>query len=146
MSKLPIEGQPELLKAYGRAMAWINATEVYLNLFLRVKAGCASVDNKIVNQILDEIMIGKKINLAQHLLPDKLVNKLWKLNHNRLLLAHGITGEEVPADNPMVRKGKISIEHKRKKYPFTIEFLTETINLAKEISKKLHQEIIKKGI
>lgn len=144
MSKLPIEDCPELLLEYGRAFAWLNLAESYLNLILLVKAGLAKANGKTVNHILDEMMIGKKISLAAGFLPKDIVKSLWKLNNNRLLLAHGITGEEVPDDNPTLRTGKFSIHHKQKRHDFSKEFLTETINLAKELSEKLHQEIIKK--
>ena len=144
MNKLPIEYYPELLLEYGRAFAWLNIAEAYLNLILLVKAGLAKANGKTVNQILDEMMIGKKISLAADFLPKGIIKSLWKLNNNRLLLAHGITGEEAPADNPTLKTGKMFLCHKQKRYNFTKEFLTETANLAKELSERLHQEIIKK--
>lgn len=144
MSKLPIEDYPELLLEYGRAFAWLNTTEEYLNSILLVKAGLTKANRKTVNQILDEMMIGKKISLAADFLPKDVIKSLWKLNDKRVLLAHGITGEEVPADNPTLKTGKVFLHHKEKRHTFTKEFLVGIINLARELSERLRQEIIKK--
>lgn len=143
MNKLPIEDYPDLLLEYGRAFAWLNLSESYLNLILLVKGGLTHANAKTVNQILDEMMLGKKISLASEFLPQDIVKRLWKLNNHRVLLAHGITGEEAPADNPTLRTGEISIQHKQKKQEFTKPFLNETIDLARELSEQLYQEIIK---
>lgn len=143
MNKLPIEDYPELLLEYGRAFAWLNLSESYLNLILLVKGGLSHADNKTVTTILDEMMLGRKISLASEFLPKEIVKSLWKLNDNRVLLAHGITGEEAPADNPTLRTGKLSIQHKQRKQAFTKPFLTETTDLARKLSAQLHEEIIK---
>jgi len=143
MSRLPIEDYPELLLEYGRAFAWLNITEDHLNSILIVKAGLGRANGKTVTQILDDMMVGKKISLASDYLPKNTVKRLWQLNDRRLLLAHGTTGEEVPADNPSLKTGKLSIQHKQQKCDFSKPFLNETITLAKEIAEELHQEIIK---
>ncbi|MFA6528152.1 MAG: hypothetical protein WCT46_01270 [Candidatus Gracilibacteria bacterium] len=145
MSKLPIENHPELLQEYGRAIAWFNMAESYLNMVLLVKGGLIKSNVKLVNQILDGMMVGKKISLAGTFLRDELIKKLWKLNSNRVLLAHGVTGEKVPSDNPKFKTGQFSIQHNQKDYPFTKEILAETINLAKELSVELHKEVISKS-
>lgn len=143
MSRLPIEDYPELLLEYGRAFAWINITEDHLNSILIVKAGLGKANGKTVTQILDDMMIGKKIRLASDYLPKDIEKRLWQLNDCRLLLAHGTTGEEAPADNPLLKTGKLTIQHKHKKCDFSKTFLNETITLSKQISEELHQEIIK---
>ncbi len=128
---------------YGRAFAWLNLAESYLNLILLVKAGLTHANAKTVNQILDEMMIGKKISLASDFLPQDIVKRLWELNNYRLFLAHGITGEEVPANNPYFKDYKNIYSAQTKKQEFSKPFLTKIINLARELSEQLHQEIIK---
>lgn len=47
-NKLPIEDYPDLLKAYGRAMAWINMVDFQLNLAIRVRANFLNADYSVV--------------------------------------------------------------------------------------------------
>jgi hypothetical protein len=59
------------------------------------------------------MMIGKKISPAADFLRKDLIKSLWKLNNNRLLLAHGITEKEVPASNRTLRTGQLFLYHKQ---------------------------------
>jgi len=76
------------------------------------------------------MMIGKKISLPADFLPKDLIKSLWKLNNNRLLLAHGITGREVPGNNPTLRTGQHFYITNKDPTIFTKDFLTKIINLA----------------
>ena len=96
---------------------------------------------KIVDKILDELMMGKKINIAKEYLSDSLIKKLWKLNNNRILLAHGVVSEENCGNNLVARTGKLIINHKQKKISFSKKFLEETVELAKEVLDELQEEI-----
>lgn len=144
MNKLPIEDYPKLLIEYGRAFACLNSMEMYLNLILLVKGKFQNVDVMLLNKILDEMIIGKKITLCEPYLSNtgKLVSKLRQLNDDRVLLAHGITGEQVDIKDPMVNTGNILIMHKQKQHPFTEEFLQSICQRARDISVELHKQII----
>ena len=67
---------------------------------------------------------------------------MWRLNDNRILLAHGVVSEEV-SDNIAIGTRKLLINHKHKKAPFDISFLEETFELAKETLDELQEEIVK---
>ncbi|PIZ93866.1 MAG: hypothetical protein COX82_01830 [Candidatus Magasanikbacteria bacterium CG_4_10_14_0_2_um_filter_41_10] len=143
MNKLPIEEYPELLTEYGRAFAWLNSMEDYLNIILLIKGRFQHIDVSLKNTILDEMMMGKKITLCEPYLSNtgKLVSKLRQLNDDRVLLAHGITGEQVDIKAPMVNTGNILIMHKQKQHPFTEEFLQSICQRARDISIELHKQM-----
>lgn len=124
---LPIERKPIILQEYGRAFACINLVETGVNSILQSLAGFKNPDPE-----LDEMTLGKKIRLAKDLLPKDLVSDLWKLNDNRLLLAHGIT---MVGDND-----SIAISHKQTVKELSEGFLNETTNLAKALHERIIQE------
>lgn len=84
------------------------------------------------------MLFGRKIALTENLLDSTLRNNLDNLNKRRLFLAHGICGEEVPANNPQNRTGKIVISHKDKEEVLNVNFLDATVTLAQQISQQLH--------
>lgn len=139
--KLPIEKNEKLLTEYGRVFAYINIVEGNLDIFIECQSGLMT-DYKIIYKILDELMMGKKINIAQEFLSKDLIKKLWRLNDNRILLAHGVVSEE-SYDNSVNGMGKLLINHKHKKAPFDMKFLEETFELAKETLDELQEEIVK---
>ena len=136
---LPIEKDEKLLTEYGRVFAYINIVEGNLDLFIIYKSGLMTGD-KIIYKILDELMMGKKISIAKEFLLKDLTKKLWRLNDNRILLAHGVVSEEA-SGNPIIGTGKLSINHKQKKYSFDIKFLEETFKIAKETFEEIQEEI-----
>lgn len=138
---LPIEKDEKLLTEYGRVFAYINIVEGNLDIFISCQSGLMT-DGKIIYKILDELMIGKKINIAKKFLSKDLIKKLWRLNDNRILLAYGVVSEEV-SGNIAIGTGKLSINHKHKKTPFDISFLEETFELARETLDELQEEIVK---
>lgn len=144
MSVLPIESYPELLTEYGRAFAWFNLAEYSLNIVMLVKGGLIKANVKMTNQLLDEMMFGKKIQLAKNFLDEAIIKKLWQLNDKRLILAHGVSGEKAPINNPTLKTGNIVIGHKQKEHVLDKKFLADAIKLAKEISEILRQEITKR--
>jgi len=137
-NKLPIEDYPDLLKAYGCAMAWINMVDFQLNLAIRVKGKFLTADYSVVKKIFDDMLFGRKIALTENLFDSTLRKNLDNLNKRRLFLAHGISGEEVPASNPQNRTGKIVISHKHKEEVLNIDYLEATVTLARQISQQLH--------
>jgi len=138
---LLVEKDEKLLTEYGRVFAYINIVEGNLDIFISCQSGLTT-DSKIIYKILDELMMGKKINIAKEFLSKDLIKKLWRLNDNRILLAHGVVSEEV-SDNIAIGTGKLLINHKHKKTPFDISFLEETFELAKETLDELQEEIVK---
>ena len=137
---LPIENDEKLLTEYGRVFAYINIVEGNLDLFIGCQFGVMT-SHKIIYNILDELMMGKKINIAKEFLSKDLIKKLWRLNDARILLAHGVVIEEA-SGNPIVGTGKLLINHKHKEYPFDMQFLGETFELAKETLDELQEEIV----
>jgi len=137
---LPIEKNEKLLTEYGRVFAYINIVKGNLDIFIRCQSGLMAGD-KIIYKILDELMMGKKINIAKEFLSKDLIKKLWRLNDSRILLAHGVVSEEA-SGNPVIGTGKLSINHKHKKTPFDTKFLKETFELAEETLDELQEEIV----
>lgn len=131
---LPIEAFPDLLFEYGRALAWINMAEFELNLLIKVKTKLIRADHEIVDNLLDDMMIGKKISLAQQFLSKKLISDLWELNNRRLLLAHGLSGQNM-------NTGELSIKHKKVEQQITKPYLEETTKKAQLVSEELEKEL-----
>lgn len=139
MPSLPIESYPELLQEYGRAFALSNHVESTLDEVLLIKGGLASKNPAIGRAILDETLLGKKIKLAENILPSNLSSDLWKLNSQRILMAHGVASIDYAAQNPT--SGTTVIVHKQEAHSFTVNSLKETSELARELRIKLMQEI-----
>ena len=137
---LPIEENDKLLIEYGRIFAYINIIEGNLDLFIICKSGLITTNNKMIDKILDELMMGKKINIVKESLSKGLIKKLWKLNENRILLAHGVVSKE-SSDDSVIATEKLIINHKHNKIPFDIQFLEKTFELAKETLDELQEEI-----
>ncbi len=131
---LPIEAHLDILQEYGRALAWINMVEFELNLLIKIKSKLIHANSEIVDDILDDMMIGKKIRIAEKFINKKIINGLWELNNRRLLLAHGLSGENFDT-------GEISIKHKKNEQPITKQFLEDTTEKAKQISEELFKEL-----
>ena len=129
---LPIEEHLEIMTEYGRAFAYLNLLDSTLNLVLSTKGELRNAHMLMVNEILDEMMMGKKIKLAERFLSKNLIDNLWKLNDQRVLLAHGITGGG----------NELTIFHKRKAEPFTKAFLIKISESAKTLHDQIIQEII----
>ena len=127
---LPIEAHQDLLQEYGRALAWINMVEFDLNWLIKIKGKLIEADFKIVDDILNDMMIGKKIRIAEQFIDKKIIADLGQLNERRLILVHGISGANKET-------GEMSIEHKKKEQPLTKKFLEDTTVKAKLISEEL---------
>lgn len=143
-TRLPIESYPELMQEYGRAMAWINMIDYLLNLVIRVRGNLLNSDYELVGKILDDMIFGRKIAITENIIDSKIRKKLNTLNEKRLFLAHGITGEEVPADNPSQKTGKLIINHKKKQVLLDKDFLDDTTKIAQELSHQLQALISKR--
>jgi hypothetical protein len=127
---LPIEAHPDLLREYGRALAWISMVEFDLNWLIKIKGKLIEADFKMVDDDLDNMIIGKKIKIAEQFIDKKIISDLWQLNDRRLILVHGISGANTET-------GEMSIEHKKKEQPLTNKFLEDTTEKAKMISEEL---------
>ena len=99
-------------------------------------------NRKMVDQLLNRMMLGEKIKLAECLLDPKIIKQLQQLNKKRIILAHNVTGEKVFSEDGSILKtalktGELIFIQGRKEIPFNKTFLTDITELAKELSETL---------
>lgn len=131
---LNIEKYPKMLQEYGRAIAWINVVEEYLKyVILTIVTFPGSYTQEILSEILDDMMLGKKITLIEKikkekLFPTKIIKDLRKLNDRRIVLVHGdISSLKIKGVEYLIKM------HKGKHIDLTKDYLEGTTAIAKNI-------------
>lgn len=136
---LPIESDRELLAEYGRTFAWITLIEYLLEQYFLYKSKLLTIDPETRQKLMRGKMLGQKIDLAKHLLPDKMVADLKRLNEYRVTLAHGVISQEVLINGVIQQDGGFVVDNKKGERLTLDKGLTDkVIKLAQEISSELH--------
>lgn len=133
---LLIEDHPKLLKEYGRVFVWINVVDYMLIGFIQIKDA-----SKTFKQLEENFTLGQKIGLIRDKkwLETELIERLEDLNIDRIILAHGISGEiVVDPQNPHIKSGKFIISHKKIQKDFDETFLQDIGKKAEKLTIELY--------
>ena len=145
-NKLPIENNEGLLLEYGRAFAWINLIEYVLGELIYFKGNLNLANPKLAKKLLEKKTFGAKIELSRIFLDVSIVRQLETLNKKRVTLAHSAVSEKRNSDNVAKKTGRYIIQYNNKEISLTKNFLKEIVELAQNLSLKLHAEFTKKSI
>lgn len=128
--KLDIEKKPKLLARYGLCMALTATVE---NLLFSAIATAKILPRSEVKKQLHGKTLGALIKDAKNVLDNNLLAELYKLNEERIILAHGIVIEKKIFNKGMDqnRNGVTQVRN------FTLGELNKTIKEARSLSGKL---------
>jgi hypothetical protein len=146
------DDNPDLLLEYGRAFAWLNSVESILNFVIwsylthavtiKITGGIHD-ESGIVNQMMDDMMLGKKIKLLEKVLNKELIKDLWELNESRILLAHGVFERLSVIDENDIEVPLAPIfAHKKTVKPLSVNFFKSITQKAEDIYKRLWVEYL----
>lgn len=142
MNSLPIEKDRDLLAEYGRAFAWLNLVESYLDRLLIVQGKTSATHPSVMKKLMENKTFGAKVGLSQDLIDDQLYKDLNTLNTKRNILAHSSIGERVVIGNNVhLPTGQFWVNHKNREHQLSKESLNEIIVLAEDACKRIHKTI-----
>lgn len=134
--KLAIEDDEELLKSYGLVTALYASVDYILGEFVKLEGGLHLANQSVVNQLMDDKTFGPKIELAKKLISDEALKaELTQGLTDRNVLAHGVSlvGQD----------GQKFLLVKKRFRPLSVPELDLMIERARELGKKIFQEIQK---
>lgn len=137
MNKLVIENNKELMTEYGRAFAWINFVEFYLEHAISTIGKLNLIDKNLKERLLSGKTLGQKIEIAKSILDPKLIEKLSSFNKKRNLLVHSVVSQEFSFKEGKPHLGKHVIGIGDKIQHLDVQFLQSFIDSAQQIQSEI---------
>lgn len=130
---LTMEKDPILLQKYGLAMGLLSMADYLLGELIRLFGGLHKAHAELVNALMDDKTMGRKIGLVRELPISNELRALFQPSlEDRNLLAHGIS----------VQQGDVlRLMHKTKLVDLTHEMLDGVITRARALNLQIVREI-----
>ncbi len=129
MRSLPIEKDSDLLKEFGRCIAYVTLLEDVIEQ----KFG------KIVPKLAEDVTLGQKINLIQSSITSDVKKRLCDINKKRNALCHKLVLQHVVIDSGKQEQGHLFVKNKKRLYSIDADFFKEFINDSNRIIDELRK-------